>query len=194
MSKKIFSLILVAFLCGVVYFGWIYGWLSFEWNTDTPKAFINHTVPSQQVYQEDKRSLAQAFMVQLKSRKDFFNDSSFSDSTTTIIIDTIVYSSDFRKMGILVIAKNPTYKQIIPQKDTKWFYNSTCYLGMRRDTCIDLKMCGPTFTNTNNLKDASYYIREGCFRRFVVKNNGVYPFNLNDKRFWESKTWQHYFD
>ena len=65
---------------------------------------------------------------------------------------------------------------------------------MRRDSGIDLKMCGPTFTNTNNLKDASYYIREGCFRRFVVKNNAVYPFNLNDKRFWESKTWQHYFD
>jgi hypothetical protein len=186
--------ITLAFLCGLVYFEWIYCRLSFKLNTDTPKQYLNHSIPSRQRYLEDKQTLLQEFKILLKNQKSFFNDSSFSDSTTTIIIDTIVYSPNFNKMAILIIAKNPTYKQLRPKMGTNWFYNSTCYLGIKRVENIDLRMCGPTFTNTDNLKDASEFIREGCFRNFVVKNSEIYSFNVNDKRFWDSKIWQHYFE
>lgn len=191
--KILIAIILILLLLGIFYWGRIFGWMSFKRNLDTPLQFKSEVKKRAEEYNLDEKLLQMEFSQLLKERNGFFHNSSFSDSTTQIIIDTIVYSPDFKKMGVLIIAKNPTSRQLSPDKDYKWYYNSTCYLAIRSDRDIKLKMAGPTFTNEKELISASKDIREACFRNFIVKGSNIYVFNINDKRFWQSRIWQHYF-
>lgn len=195
MKTKVFTVILILLITtsGLIYFVKINGWMSFQKRSNTPSEFISRVNIGRYRYNLDKRTLLNEFEILLEKQDDFFKNTSFSISTTKIIIDTIVYSPDFKNLAVTIIAKNPTSKQLSPDKNHKWFYNSTCYLGIKRGLRIELKMIGPTFTNEYTLESASKDIRDVCFKHFIVKGSKLYTYNLNDKRFWRSKIWTYYF-
>jgi hypothetical protein len=167
--------------------------MTFNGNSDTPTQYVNKTTRNHVDYKIDQEKLLVQFSELLNKRMEFFSNSSYSDSTTQIIIDTIIYSPDFNRLGVLIIAKNPTFRQLVPTKHGKWFFDSTCYLAIRKNGLFELKMLGPIFTNEKSNKDASKDIRDACFRHFIVKASDIYKFNLDDRRFWQSKIWQSYF-
>jgi hypothetical protein len=187
------TLVLLIAAFATFYYVQIYGWMSFQKRSNTPSKFMSRVEIGNEKYNVDKKLLLSEFAILLKDRKEFFHDTSFTDSTTQIIIDTIVYSPDLKKIVVMIIAKNPTSKQLLPEKNHRWFYNSTCYLGVKRGLKVELKMLGPTFTNEETFESASEDIRNACFMHFIEKGSAIYTFNINDNRFWRSKIWSYYF-
>lgn len=185
-------IIIVLFLTVIlVYFNFIYGWLDFYRMTNTPEKYLNTVVPSKESYIKDSVILVSLFKEKLINREGFFNKSSYFDSTE-IIIDTILYSPDFNKISVLVVVKNPTYKQIAPDLKHKHYYDATCYLGIRNYSGFDLSWVGPNFTNSISYQMISENLRIACLKRFAT-TDGSYKYNMNDKRFWKSSIWSNNF-
>ncbi|HEX8278677.1 MAG TPA: hypothetical protein VF540_08270, partial [Segetibacter sp.] len=112
---------------------------------------------------------------------------------TDVLIDTILYSPDFEKLAILLLTKNPTSRQLMPTKDEDYYYNGTCYLGIRQQDTIALSWLGPNFSNASDRQELSKDLREACFRTFVSKDTTAHyanKYNLNDIRFWTSSEWK----
>ena len=96
-------------------------------------------------------------------------------------------------LGILIITKNPTSRQISPIKNEDWYYNATSYLGDKENDTLGLSWLGPNFVNYVNKKEIQTDIRKACFRTFVSKDTtkpNSYKYNFNDTRFWTSYVWQ----
>ena len=104
---------------------------------------------------------------QLSKHDEFFHNTAFFDSTE-IIIDTIVYNPTYDRLAILIIAKNPTYRNIGLEKG-KWYYDATCYLGVRKDNDVELSWIGPSFTNSPNKQDIANILRTEAFRMFATR-------------------------
>jgi hypothetical protein len=193
LKKTIFIIISIAVL-GLVfyYFKNIYGWMEFHKNTDTPDQFINKTVNKKENYTKDSLTISLELKNLLLRHEDFFYSKEYFDGTE-IIIDTIVYSPDFNKLGILILTKNPTSRQLEPIKGDDYYFNATAYLGIREKDTLSLSWLGPNFSNSTDIGELSNDIRQACFRTFVSKDTTekyAYKFNLNDTRFWTSSVWQ----
>lgn len=171
----------------LLYFTHIYDWLDFYKTTNTPKEFLNTTIPSKENYNKDRLILFNLLKKELLNHEDFFNNTSYFDSTE-IIVDTILYSSNITKIAVLIVVKNPTYKQISPDHNHKYYYDATCYLGIRKNSGFDLSWIGPTFTNSIIYQTISNDLRKACLQTFVT-SDGLYKYNMNDKRFWTSTIW-----
>jgi hypothetical protein len=192
MKKKSIISIVALLLIGSVYwyFSYVYGWMVFRKNTDTPSEFLSHNTIKKEDYTKDSIEVLSQLTNLLKSHEDFFYSSAYFDSTE-LIIDSILYSPDLNRLAVLVITKNPTYRQLAPDKNHDWYYDGTSYLGVRQNDTINLSWIGPRFTNSSNEKDMSNDIREACFRTFVTeKASKLYKYNMNDKRFWDSPIWK----
>jgi hypothetical protein len=192
MKKK--TILFVVSLILLVFVYWylknVYGWKEFRKNTDTPKNFMSHTAIKKEDYIKDSILVLSQLRKALVKHEDFFYSKAYFDSTE-LIIDSILYSPEYNKLAVLVITKNPTYRQLAPDKSHNWYYDATSYLGIRQKDTIALTWIGPSFTNSNNQQDISNDIREACFRTFVTKQaSGEYLYNLNDKRFWASPIWK----
>jgi len=174
-------------IVALLYFNYIYGWLSFYKTTDTPKKYLSVEMPSRENYKHDNLVLVSLLKKKLINYEGFFNNRSYFDSTE-IIIDTIIYNADFTKIAAIVVVKNPTYRQISPDLKHKYYYDATSYLGIRKNSVLELSWVGPVFTNSVSYQRASVDIRNACFRTFVTPN-GLYKYNMNDKRFWNSSIW-----
>ncbi|MBI1782151.1 MAG: hypothetical protein HYR66_12410 [Sphingobacteriales bacterium] len=195
MKKTFFTIILFVILgLTFFYFKYIYGWMEFRKNTDTPAQFLNTTINKKEDYSKDSLKIS----VELKElllrheSEDFFYSKEYFEGTE-IIIDTIVYSPDFSKLGVLILTKNPTTRQLMPIKNEKWYYDATSYLGIRQGDSISLSYLGPGFTNSSDKQEQSKYIRNACFRIFVSKDTTekyAHKYNFNDVRFWTSSEWQ----
>jgi hypothetical protein len=156
---------------------------------DTPKEFLSHTIMEKGKYASDSAEITRHLRTLLGNHEGFFYSKAYFDFTE-LIIDSIVYSPDFNKLAVLVITKNPTYRQLIPDKVNDWYYDATCYLGVRKNDTMALYWIGPSFTNSSNKESISSDISESCFKAFVTKDtNDVYSYNLNDNRFWSSSIW-----
>ncbi|MBC9930409.1 hypothetical protein [Chitinophaga qingshengii] len=190
--KATLVIILVGLGLLVLCFKYIYGWMSFHRNVDTSVGFLNNTVVSGENYIQDSTQIIHQLKKSLLRHEDFFNSSAYDDSTQ-IIIDSIVYSPDLKKVGILVIAKNATSKQLLPDKRYNWYYDATCYLGVRQADSITLKMTGATYTNSYSEQRISDIMRAACFRTFAI-DDSLHKYNLNDTRFWSAPIWKKYFD
>ena len=192
MKKTIFISISVVVLgLTIYYFKNIYGWKEFRKNTDTPDQFLNKTVIKKEDYTKDSLTLLAKFKALLLQQEDFFNSEEYFEGTD-IIIDTILYSPDFNKLAVLVLTKNPTSRQTMPNENEEWYYNATSYLGVRQSDTIGLSWLGPSFTNSPDRQEQSNYIRQKCFRIFVSKDTAekyAHKYNLNDVRFWTSSEW-----
>jgi hypothetical protein len=156
----------------------------------TPKKFLNHTVIKKENYTKDSLEIEKRLKVLLAKHEDFFYSKAYFDSTE-FIIDSIIYSPDFNKLAVFVITKNPIYRQLIPDKNSEWYYDATCYLGIRQYDTIALSWIGPVFTNSSSRQSISNDIRDACFKTFVTKDTtDAYDYNLNDARFWHSSIWK----
>jgi len=191
-KKKVIFFVIVSLALIYWFFKYFYGWMEFRKNTDTPREFLNHTVVSKKDYFKDSVEIWDKLRSSLLSREDFFSNRAYFDSTE-VIIDSIVYSPDLKKIAAIVIVKNPTYRQLMPDKKYDWYYDATCYLGIKQNDTITISWLGPVYTNSYNKQNISNDIREACFRTFVTKDSvgpNAYKYNLNDIRFWDSKIWK----
>ena len=192
--KKTIFIIISAFVLWLTfyYFKNIYGWMEFRKNTDTPDQFLNKTVAKKEDYTKDSLKISTKLKELLLQHEDFFYSKEFFEGTD-IIIDTIIYSPNFNKLAILILAKNPTSRQLMPTENEMWYYNATSYLGIRQSDTLSLSRLGPDFTNSTDKQEQSNYIRQACFRTFVSKDTTekyAHKYNLNDVRFWTSSEWQ----
>lgn len=143
-------------------------------------------------YAADSLKLHNQLRQLLKGHEESFYSKEYFDSTQ-IIIDTIVYNTELDKLATFVITKNPTYRQRSPDKTSEWYYDATCYLGLKERDTILLSWIGPNFSNSMNINELSEIIRDACFTGFARKdttNGGLYQYNLNDKRFWDGPIWK----
>lgn len=166
--------------------------MEFRKNTDTPDQFLNKTVVKKEDYSKDSLTILNKFKELLLQHEDFFYSKEYFEGTE-IIIDTILYSPDLKKLAVLVLTKNPTSRQLMPTENKMWYYDATSYLGLRQSDTISLSWLGPSFTNSTDKQEQSNYIRQECFRAFVSKDTTeqyAHKYNLNDVRFWASSEWQ----
>lgn len=193
MKKIIFITISITVLWLIFYyFRNIYGWMEFRKNTDTLDQFLSKTIVKREDYAKDSLTLSRKFKELLLQHEDFFYSKEYFEGTE-IIIDTILYSPDLKKLAVLVLTKNPTSRQIMPIEDEMWYYNATSYLGVRESDSVSLSWLGPSFTNSADRQEQSNCIRQKCFRTFVTKDTTekyANKYNLNDVRFWTGSEWQ----
>ncbi len=166
--------------------------MQFRKNTDTPDQFLYKTTVKKEIYTKDSLTISTKFKELLLQHEDFFYSKEYFEGTE-IIIDTILYSPDLKKLAVLVLTKNPTSRQLMPTENEMWYYNATSYLGVRQSDTISLSWLGPRFTNSTDQQEQSNYIRQECFRNFVSKDTTekyAHKYNLNDVRFWTCSEWQ----
>jgi hypothetical protein len=130
MKKKtiIFIALILSLLLLFWYFKYIYGRMEFRRNTDTPKEFLNNVMINKEKYSKDSIEILNQLRKLLLKHEDFFYSKAYFDSTQ-LIIDSIIYSKDFNKLAVFVIAKNPTYSQLMTDEKHDWYCDATCYLG-----------------------------------------------------------------
>lgn len=171
-------------------------------NTDrkinTPKEYLNSTEVNTARYGVDKKILEHQVRDLMLNHKQSFHSKEYCDSTE-IKIDTILYDKNYQKVVVFILTKNPTSRQIMPNKNYSWYYDAYCYLGIKENEGFRLKWMQPfSLINFYSEEDASKYIKEQYFTEFAtIKDvNGlyVYKYNLDDSRFWGSPIWNEYFD
>ncbi|MFN8889593.1 MAG: hypothetical protein ACK5WF_19190, partial [Cyclobacteriaceae bacterium] len=152
--KKILLILISVFVLWATYyyFTHIYGWIEFRRNTDTPGRFLNKTVAKKEDYRKDSLQLAATFKELLLQHKGFFYSKEYFEGTE-IIIDTILYSPDLNKLAILVLTKNPTSRQLRPNKDKVWYYDGTSYLGVRQSNTIRLRWLRSSYSNSSDQQE-----------------------------------------
>jgi len=192
--KKIILVVTLVAITALIYyyFTYVYGWMEFRKNTDTPDRFLSTTIVKKEIYTKDKIKISQELKVLLLKHDEFFVNSAYFQGTE-ILIDTIVYSPDLKKLGILILTKNPTSRQLMPAKNESYYYDATAYLCVRQEDTFELSWLGPNFSNSDDSLEISEDIRDACFRTFVSKDTTEkysYKYNLNDTRFWTSTVWQ----
>ncbi len=191
MKRTYLIIIALILLSALIVIGEFYfqGWIVFRKKTDTPKEFINQIVLNQKSYTNDSIEIIKKLTPKLREHEDFFENTAYFDSTE-LIVDTTLYSPQLNKLDTLVIIKNPSYRQLVPDKNHFWYYDATCYLGIKSDTGFVLSWIGPSFTNSLHRQDLSKDIRKYFFEEHFEKDSSkVISYNLNDKRFWDCPIW-----
>lgn len=158
----------------------------------TPKAFLNNAIIKEESYSKDSTEILKQLRGFLLRHEDFFYSKTYFDSTQ-LIIDSIIYNPDFNKLAVFVITKNPTSRQLIPDEKHDWYYDATCYLGVRQNDTISLSWIGPNFSNSPDREELSRVIRDSYFTEFATKDTVgayTYKYNLNDIRFWDCSIWK----
>jgi hypothetical protein len=176
----------------VIFFFSFYSCDGFRVKKYTPNEFINHAEIKKESYNKDGIEILKQLKGSLFKHQDFFNNKAYFDSTQ-LILDSIIYSPDFSKLAVFIIVKNPTYRQIVPDEKYDWYYDATCYLGVKRNDTINLFWMGPNFSNSYDKKELSKLIRDSYFTEFATKDTVgafTYKYNLNDIRFWNSPIWK----
>src|ERR1700727_2200340 len=115
MKKKPIIFICILLLLGLAYwyFRYVYGWMEFRKNTDTSKEFLSHVEINKEDYSKDSINVLKLMHNLLSNHEQSFYIKDYFDSTQ-IIIDSILYSTDFNKLAVFVVTKNPTYRQLDP--------------------------------------------------------------------------------
>ena len=155
----------------------------------TPKEFLNNVAIEKQTYRTDSLLIMRQLYQSLKKHEDFFYSKEFYDYTE-LVIDTIIYNRELSKVAVLVITKNPTSRQLMPNNTAKWYYNGTCYIGVRKKDAFNLGWQGPSFTNSIDRIDLSKDMREVYFTQLAgLSSTRKKLYNINDIRFWNLPIW-----
>lgn len=192
MKKKIIIIAILAILVVLfLYLRYIYGWYEFKFHKETPKEYVNNTIINKEKYSSDSANIMFHIKGFLKNHQESFYSKEY-DESTQIIVDTILYSPDYKKIATIIIAKNPTNKQLMSDKKYKWHYNATCYLGTKKNDSLLLNWIGPNYNNSYDMESISKKIRNYYFKqRSSSTNNSDNKYNIDDVRYWEySKDWQ----
>lgn len=173
-----------------LYFRYIYGWYEFRFYKETPKEYISNNLPNKGKYSSDSTDIVFQIRGFIKNHKESFY-SKDNDESTQIIVDTILYNPDYNKIATFIITKNSTSKQLIKDKNHKWYYDATCYLGAKHNDSLSLTQIGTHYGNSD-MKSISQIIRNYYFReRSSDPNHSNNTYNFNDIRYWSnSKDWK----
>jgi hypothetical protein len=168
----------------------------------TPKIFLNHIENSKAGYLKDRNATHAILKTYLSNHEQSFYNKEYFDSTE-IIIDTILYNTNFNKIAVFAITKTPMYrrKEVFRVKNTSHWYDAYCYIGIRTDTVANsLKLewvKRSIIINWYNEDEVSRAIRDQYFTEFATirdtSGKYKYKYNLDDKRFWDSPIWDEYF-
>lgn len=164
----------------------------------TPPEFINDTKVNPALYENDKRTIVkQLYGFLLQHKKPFESDEYFD--STELKVDTILYSKAHDSVSVFVLAKNPVSRQLVPNKEYRWYCDAYCYLGIREKDTFMLKWLRPySLSSFYDEKKAAEELRNQFFTTFATLKDTsgayVYKYNLDDKRFWQSAVWEKYFN
>ncbi|MEY8761856.1 hypothetical protein [Chryseobacterium tongliaoense] len=188
-NKKII-VIGAIFLALIIYIVYINGY-DFRLFKNTPEKYRSETQVTSQKYTSDSLKLVNQMHSLIKEHKESFYSGEY-DNSTQIIIDTIMYSSDFNRITFFVITKNPVKKLSKPEKNYQWYYDATCYIGQRIQDSFNLKWVGPNYTNSYDLEHISKEIENYFFKKRASEPayNGEKKYNINDTRYWTSSDWK----
>ena len=148
---------------------------------------------SDSVYQADAYVVLKRLKDDLRYNRVGYTNTEFFEGTN-IYIDTILYSPSQDKFAIFVITENPAYRQLRPNKQSKWYYNGDCYLGRRysKDS-IFIALSGPRLTNgitKESIKKDMYDTYFNTFSKFKNESGELrYKYDLGDNRFWNCPIW-----
>jgi len=173
------------------YLLYIYGCYDFKSYKETPKEYLSNTFINKKKYSLDSANITLQIRGFINGHQDSFYSKEY-DESTQIIVDTILYSHDYKKIATFIITKNPTAKQLSPDKNYQWYYDATCYLGMRQDDSFLLSWIGPNYTNFYDMESISKKIRNYYFKqRYSSTNNTDDKYNIDDIRYWnDNKDWE----
>lgn len=152
----------------------------------TPTKYLNNVSVPRNYYVKDSLQILDTLRYYLLEHKGFFYSKEYFDSTE-LIIDTIIHNSTLEKFIVFIITKNPTYRQLDPDKSTSWYYNATSFIGVRRNKDLTLAWVGPNFSNAQNQFELSRIIRDAYFTELSDSDTTL---NMNDVRFWKSNVWR----
>lgn len=159
----------------------------------TAKEFLNHSVIDKNNYTKDSIEIVRQLKNTLKKHEGFFYSKEYFNGTD-IIIDSLLYSPNFNKLAVFVITKNPTSRQLLPSNKYTWYYDATCYLGIRQNDTICLSWIGPSFSNSSDSDELSKTIRNEYFTKYAriknVEGEYRYKYNIGDVRFWDCPIWE----
>ncbi|WP_133054604.1 hypothetical protein [Niastella populi] len=167
----------------------------------TPENFINHVIADASIYSRDSVAILADLYFKMKNHTASFTNPEYFDSTV-LFIDTIIYDSSLDKIAVFLVAQNPTCRNPNSRSKLPYYYNANCYLGKRLkkdSSTFDLKcLCGYSEINFNDYESALDALEEDFFLELATlldeKNQPVYKYNVNDRRFWESPTgWKRIF-
>lgn len=176
------------------YFKYVFGWLEFQKNTDTPEEYLSHVQVSKSNYSRDSIKILSQLIFLLHNHDQSFYLKYYSDSTE-LIIDSILYSPGLNRLAVIVFAKNPLDKQVEPNNKFEFYYDGSCYLGVLQNDTIEVNWMDDFFyPNYHDERKLSKTIKEFCFRTFTsIKDydgKTKYKYNLNDIRFWDGPVWK----
>jgi hypothetical protein len=155
----------------------------------TPNEFINQVSPESEKYSKDSIELEKQFKKQLLARKDFFQNSSYTDSTI-VTVDSIIYSSSLNKLSVFILVTNPTSRQLAPNSKHALYFEGTCYLAIRQKDSMLVKWLGPSFSNSYDKNELREIMRDSYFTESANrKPESDCKYNLNDYRFWDCPIW-----
>jgi len=213
MKKKFIVLgiisIIILFVLG--YFTYAFGWLEFRANNYTPKEYKTIVSIPKKQYSKDSMELVSIIKDQINKHKDPYSNAVrvngelefINDSNTHIYIDSIFYSPDSKKIAFLVIVENEN-KKLYLGKTTQEINNlveegnlsfngshfdGKSFITEKKNTVFDeiYSFSRYSFTNYKSYKETSESLRDACLNHKEVQNEKTY--NLDDKRFWNSKVW-----
>lgn len=108
----------------------------------TPPKFLNDTAVNDKIYKSDSIKILAKMRALLEGREQSFFSDQYFDSTE-LFIDTILYNNAHDRFAVLLLTKNSTSRLYKPEPGKRWYYNATCYLGIRINDSIALSWIGP---------------------------------------------------
>jgi len=122
-----------------------------------------------------------------------------NDSSTIVLIDTILYRPTLDKIAFIVITQNSNNKLLEKGKKNESHYDAHCFIGICKNNKI-VQFAWVSAFSLSNYRDkysASNDIRSYYFTELTsgINKEGKSPFkyNFDDVRFWEGPIWKKYF-
>lgn len=187
--KKIIVIVtaLVILVLLFFYFRYIYGWYEFKFYKETPKNYVSNIIINKEQYSSDSANIVLQIQGFVKNHQESFYSKEY-DESTRIIVDSILYSPDYKKIATFIIAKNPTNKQLMPDKKYKWYYDGFLYIGNKDGDSVKINSTGEGQRNYKEINELSGALKNLFFEKYssTKDNSGNEKlYNLNDIRYWE---------
>jgi hypothetical protein len=169
---------------------------------ETPKEFVSNVVVDDSMYVRDKAAILDSLYWKMKRHEATFTNPEYYDSTE-LSVDTVMYDFSLNKIAVFVVTKNPIHRNLYSQSKLPFYYHANCYLGKRKyvgSNIFELKPLGPfSLINFDDKQKILKAISEYYFLELATvldeNNQPVFKYNLNDKRFWDSRTgWRRMFN
>jgi hypothetical protein len=157
-------------------------------STKTPEKYLNHTKITISEYKTDSLIVQNKLFEMEKGGSQPFKNSRDSKENN-ILIDTLVYSPDKNKIGILVIYEYLGEKIIEGEATKHRYIDGYGFLAKKEFNNIKIKYIPIEIGNYENIKDCSKRLREMYFQELTSFDDMGFKYNFNDIRFWKEPIW-----